>query len=305
MKIFGLLALAALASSSFASYELMLVVDQSKDSISRFDAVTGASLGTFGSNYLIDPQSVALIHGSSDCLVFDNGNGRAHRFNYSTGEYVSSINLPVVPAISTMIEPFSDGTFLVWGFSTSTAYRMTVTGGLLNTYAVPAGGGIISAAGLNSSGEVYIAWTGTDKIHRYGIGGAVQGVSAATGALGWGAQMNVKSSYGFFTQSTATLFKFAPGNPATAIETMNLPAGSSAFGVAFGHGDAVYACGIDGTGSAIWAIDGVSKTITQKFTPAGVTTPVHMAIVVAPEPGAIFVVGTGLVLIARRRQRRS
>lgn len=88
MKILGIAVLCALASSSFASYELMLVVDQTRDDIQRYDALTGAYLGSFGSLQLSNPQSVKLVPGKSECLVTDRDFNRISRFNYSTGELI-------------------------------------------------------------------------------------------------------------------------------------------------------------------------------------------------------------------------
>lgn len=303
MKLFAILAVVAVAPMSFASYELMLVVDQAKDSISRYDAVTGASLGTFGALQLEDPQSIALVKGTSECLVFDTATDRVNRFNYSTGQYLSSFTLPIAPAPSQIIEPLPDGTFLSWGYSTTQLYRMSATGGLLNTYTAPASGGTVSAAGVGPSGEVYAAWTGTDKIHRYGINGTAQGVSAVSGPFASGAQMNTNSAYGYFTQSSNTLYKFVPGNPATGIETMTLAVGTNLYGVAMGHGDLVYACGNDASGVGIWVLNGGTKTQVGKFTPAGVTNPVHMAIVVAPEPTTMLALGAGIAALLRRKRR--
>lgn len=303
MKLFAIVAVFAVAPLSMASYELMLVVDQSKDSISRFDALTGASLGTFGALQLEDPQSIALIKGTSECLVFDNATDRVNRFNYSTGEYLSSFALPIAPAPSQIIEPLPDGTFLSWGYLTSQLYRITATGGLLNSYSAPAGGSFVSAAGVGPSGEIYAAWVGTNKIHRYGINGATQGVSAVGGPFADGTQMNTNSAFGYFTQSSNTIYKFLPGNPATGIEAVTFAAGTSLFGVAMGHGDLTYACGKDAAGAGVWVLNGATKTQVGKFTPAGITTPVHMAIVVAPEPTTMLALCAGIAALLRRKRR--
>lgn len=302
MKIYAICAFVATSPVALASYELMLVVDQSKDSISRFDALTGASLGTFGELQLSDPQSIALIKGTSECLVFDNTTDRVNRFNYSTGEYLSSFVLPIAPAPSQILEPLPDGTFLSWGYLTSQLYRISATGGLLNSYAAPAGGSFVSAAGVGPSGEVYAAWVGTNKIHRYGINGATQGVSAASGPFADGTQMSTNSAFGYFTQSTNTLYKFLPGNPATGIEAVTFAASTILYGVAMGHGDLTYACGKDASGAGIWVLNGATKNQVGKFTPSGVTTPIHMAIVVAPEPTTMLALGVGIAALLRRKR---
>lgn len=303
MKILGLIVWAAVAPIACASYELMLVVDQDSDYISRIDPVTGASLGTFGGLQLTDPQSVAVIPGTSECVVFDNFTRRMNRFNYSTGQYISGFDIPTMSAASVIVEPFTDGTFLLWGYLTSQAIRISSTGALLNTYAVPAGAGSLSSAGVGPGNSVFAAWSSINKIQRYSQTGAVQGLSAAGPTLGPGAQMNVNAQYGYATQSNNLLVKFNPGNPATSIETASVGSGNSAFATAFGHGSLVYAAGISGTGTGtVWVLDGVKKQVVGAFNPSGVKTPVNMAMVLAPEPGTLIALGLGVLALKRRKK---
>lgn len=307
MKLFSILAVALLGAQTFASYELMLVVDQETNYISRYDPVTGTFLGTFGGLQLINPQSVALIPGTSDCLVTDFSTQRIHRFNYSTGQFISAFDNPFITATTAVLSPFSDGTFLLWSYNANIVHRINATGTLLNSFSVPVGASTICGAGVGSSNEVFIAWNGINKIQRYAANGTVQGQSAAfASSFGTGAQMVVSGSYGYFTTSGNTVVKFATGNPAIALESVALTAGDASYRAARGHGDLTYFSGKNsGVTPSIWVYDGVKKVRLGRFTPIGVTTPVSMAIVVAPEPGTLLALAGGLAWIGRRRKART
>jgi len=303
-KIFAL-CLGALCTPVFASYELLLVVDQLSDSIRRYDPVTGASLGSFGGLQLTNPQSIAIIPGTSECVVTDPVSDTLNRFNYSTGQPISSVGISNSLGVSPVVHAFTDGTFLLWSFSGSVAQRISAGGTLLNTFSVPAGATSMSAAGVGPSNEVYIAWNGTNRIQRYASNGALQGQSAVfAGSFGAGAQMSVAGNYGYLTSSSNRVTKFTIGNPATALENVPFPAGEFTYGTARGHGDLTYFSGVDNADNAqIWIYDGATKHRHGQFSLGAGVIPVSMATVVAPEPTTMLVLSGGLAILLRRRKR--
>ncbi len=284
----------------------MLMVDQTLDVVTRYDPVTGTKLGTFGGLQLVNPQSVSLIPGTGDCFVYDSAIKACLRFNYSTGQYISSITVPTAPSNALIASPFSDGSVLLWGYLSSFAIRMSASGALLNTYTLPSGTSSISGAAVGPSNEVYIACRGIDRIQRYQMNGTAQSLSAtSTLVYSNGAQMAVGSSLGYWTNSSSDISRFIPGNPALPVDTISIP-NVTLYGAALGHGDLAYFCGADTTGTGlIIAYDGKRKLELGRIVTGAGTIPIGMAVVTAPEPASCAFLALGMGALALRRRRRA
>ncbi|MCE9557449.1 MAG: hypothetical protein K8R88_00715, partial [Armatimonadetes bacterium] len=97
-------ALVGVAQLSLASYELALVADFWGKKIDRYDPVSGAYLGSFGGNFLVNPSDVSVDQTNGLAYVADQGDSRMSVFNYSTGELV--LQEAMLAGIPPIVLPF-------------------------------------------------------------------------------------------------------------------------------------------------------------------------------------------------------
>lgn len=88
LKIVGVILAALVAVSASASFEMALILDRTTKRVYRYDPVSGAFLGSFGS--FIAPTSLSINRARNEVIVWDrdngvNGDGIAYHYNYNSG----------------------------------------------------------------------------------------------------------------------------------------------------------------------------------------------------------------------------
>lgn len=294
--------LAVCASPATASFELLLVSDSGSDTIRRFDPVSGASFGSFGGGFLVDPVGVAVNTALGEAVVADAGGRRITHWNYNTGEYLRT---SVVTSGATYLNQNPDGTVNLayadrvvrygWGFGSPIATYM-------GDPSFPVQQGMLQADGL-----FYVSSRSASSV-RYRWHNATSG--AFIGNAGWLADRTVAfgaRSFNAYTSGGFTWFEVDTHNVGPASVNATPFSGYDAVaGVATGHGSAAYAA-IRSTGGT-WEIrryDTVANVVMPGFAVGQLTTPTGMAIVVAPEPASLVALGVGALALMRRRRVRS
>ncbi len=307
-KVIILLACLAVASASQASFELMLVAEFGGP-ISRFDALTGTSFGSFGAGQLIQPYGIAVNPSRQECYVADAGQRRIVVFNYNTGEYLREIEKPTGINYGQVALAQNGDLLLSEYLSGSTAKRISaINGAVLATYNPPTGAGSSHGILEGPGGEVYVGWNGIEKVARYtNSGGNATSLSAASATTMIDAHQAARSG----NQALMAL-----GNQAKVLRyTLN---GSSAtidgefnyssevtrvLGVAMGHGELAYVSGnAPGGARTILQINRVTGAVRGKFTSTTAGEYTAMAVVTAPEPAGVTALVLGLAVLVRRRR---
>lgn len=110
----------SLTSTCLASFELALIYDWNTHSIFRYDPVSGQALGSFGAGemgaYGLPALCVDAARPGQVAVL--NHDGAVRRFNYSTGEYTSGVNLNTSFFGNTQMQlnALSNGNLLISGY---------------------------------------------------------------------------------------------------------------------------------------------------------------------------------------------
>lgn len=320
---------AAMATAASASFELALFYDHGTHSIVRYDPVTNQALGSFGTNRLGNYTAPALSidpsrPGQVAVLNYDGG---LRRFNYSTGEYLSGVNLGVMLFANTQLQlqMLPNGNALVTAYFGGGAGAQTriyngTTGALITTLS-PISGYEALQAGLASDGYYYALnryGTGTSRafyLFRYNSAGSYLGYTdMGSGAWDTYFSMRVQGNL---------LYTIGRTDPYPARGVIS--GGSVTFGgtgngswsggggfdnVAFGHYGTVHftQSAYAGSGSDYvnrwYTIDPVTGNYSPTWVMPYNRQLGSMALVVTPEPGTLIALGAGLAAIAARRRRK-
>lgn len=303
---------ASMACTASASYELAMYGAGSLGVVQRYDPVTGANLGSFGSGFLVNPKGVALDGSTGDILVADYANGRIVKFNYSTGEYKSSFYVGD-DILAYRVSRLSDGTILV-GDEAGNLARYSTTGSRIEKYTLPGNTGSLMSEVQTSSGFVWVM-TSTEQLFRITPGNATATltsftVPAANFPVGLSAKGNA-IAYGNFGDDLyeAVLNTTAAGGvslgPSESLGSVYADS-MTVRATAFGHGAILYSIVQDLTTAKnyIYRWD-TTSTFHSRFLVAGDGySGTQMAVVVAPEPQTIAAILMGCAMLLRRRRSR-
>lgn len=309
-RLIALVCLGVIAASANASYELALVLDRTTKKVHRFDAESGAYLGAFGS-FSASVTSIKVNPAKGECLVFDSGYGAVFTYDYSSGELksVSSgwiSSLPCVsvnttnqhwyfPVNTTIYEYTALGTSSIGGHPVSGAASLGDMEWIDSTKAFlgQTGSGTCYVYDFNSNS---IVGTTTHSVAMLGVtvlpytypdgGSALVGISA-NGTV-------------YLDKYSGALFQigsFASGI-AAAKDVAALHAGIIAVGKSSGGAAVIQTFGI-----ATTPYQGMFPLITMSG--GGITDPVSVATVIAPEPQEWMVLGLGLGALVIRRRRKA
>lgn len=308
-KILLLLALGA-SSSALASYELMFATDNVGKKINRYDAISGASLGSFGFGLASKYGRGSADPSTGIYYVTDIDNYRVLKFNYSTGEFIGSFVTGVYGYQCVLL---TDGSIVVGGESTSDYKRFTSSGVLLGSYQASQG---LTGIAQGANGFLYGVNT-AGKVMRYNFSGGAPTILTTlpnfTFALGIKAMGNTFAVTDYDDTVTTTAFTVnndgSFGSVLGSIEmgtgNANLLAGREC---AFGHGGLIYTLVSDSTVPKQYAYTWNPNTnfIARKLD-LGITGDFYgslgLSTIVAPEPGTWFALGVGSVMLMRRRRR--
>lgn len=297
------------ASSSFASYEVLLVSDAATKSVHRFDPISGAYLGNFGGGYLTGAMDVAVNQTLGLAYVRENSS-TVRAFDYSTGLPVAKYTIG-----GSDIDVASDGSLLTWTSNTQISH-FSGAGAFIENWSAPAGS---TFAGVAMANPGYVAtWRftgGTQEVVVYKFGTPT--AYSVTSSSGYGTTVRSVSgnANGFFSVSNDS----SPGKIANfTVMQSGVYTGSFGFstlgtslftitGAAIGHGSYAYACGIsltDITKGAITRYDynAYAGSGLSTFGSGYLVSPTGMASVVAPEPATFVVLGLGVLALRRRRR---
>jgi hypothetical protein len=309
MKKSALLLACMAASHAFGSYELMFATDNVADKINRYDAISGAYLGSFG-------QGLATIYGRGAAdpskgiyYVSDLDTNRVLKFNYSTGEFLGSFGTGTYTYQCTLL---TDGSVLIGGEGTDDFRRFTSTGTLLGTYQAPDGLTGICQAG---NGFIY-GVSSAGKILRYNFsGGAPTLITTLPNfsfALGIKALGNTLAVTDFNDDVTTTAFTVkTDGSFGSILGSANLGAGNgdvlTGRECAFGHGGLIYTLVTDYSTTKQYAYswDPNTNFVARKLD-LGINADAYgclgLSTIVAPEPSTWVALGLGTLILVRRRK---
>lgn len=321
MKRFCFLVALSLGSTfARASFELALVLDGGTKKVHRYDAVSGAYLGSFGA--FSDPQTITINKARNEAIVWDrsfNGSGSvgaAFHYNYNTGE-LNYIAGNITQAVN-WVSARSDGT----------GYFMMnpANGGYFDYNSTFTSGGFVALAGVAtpSRGEVFnstrlvfqsntnkltmadtvaktLVTTATSGFAAIGdvaispivaYGGTIGAVATGSGAIQSVLLTDTSIGYGATVSSVNSGFAQISGISAThnGIVAVGINAGGAAMMKNFAFARAAT------FGSSTFGG-------TTAFSIAQASQPIDVATVVAPEPTSIFGAGLGLALLIVRRKR--
>lgn len=298
-------ALVGVAQLSLASYELALVADFWGKKIDRYDPVSGAYLGSFGGNFLVNPSDVSVDQTNGLAYVADQGDSRMSVFNYSTGELVRTY----VTAGSYFVTNLSNGDHLVGSYGPNDTRRYNAAGTLLQT--IVTNGIYVEGHAQTADGSVwYLNGGGTKSLHRGTVGSAtISGslwnlVGTASLPAFLSSQGSQLAAMDYNSGTSHRLFSWQTSGASVTSESSILFATSTAeqgAGTSIGHGGAVYGMTTTGVISTMhrWL---PGSSFTSRFTLSQTQYAQGMALVVAPEPGGFLALGLGAAVLLRRRK---
>lgn len=304
-RAISLVAFLAASAASPASFELLLVPDYANDCIHRFDGGTGTYLGKFATLELFLPTALAVDQALGRVYVSDVAQARIYAFNYNTGSYLYDFAVPSSAGpYSMFVAP--DGS-LVMANDYGAAYRVSATTGtVLATYS--RSNSVAASVMLGANNELYIAWDGaTDVIQRFTLTGALLGTSTVTTNqyqyVGGG---GIKGSAGFLPDwGSNSIFRFVADSTLVHQTTWTMGTMTAVNGVAFGHGNHMFAVGANASGGIIQLLNSATGFVQRSFGVIANADYGAPAIVLAPEPGtwAAGLVGIGVMVFRRFRSR--
>lgn len=303
--LFGV-AFGALGLSAMASFDMAMVTDSGTNSVHRIDPINNVYLGSFGGGILTDPRGIVVNQNLGTAYVLDSFH-RISVWNYNTGAFISSFNCGVIGA--KFLTGNSDGTLNVTG--NTYAQRFTTSGSGLTTYARNGSYGTQQGIRLND-GRFYMSTRTGDNANLeyfdYSTG-------AYLGSAGWTADRlmpipNIDGANTFnayvFAESVFLEHDYMQDGPNYLAGVFTSLVDTVA-GVAPGHGGMAFIVGRDKvapTRGGIVRCDMNSLTVGPTLVGTGqIVTPTGLATVVAPEPGTMLALGSGLALLLRRRKR--
>lgn len=313
LLVFGLFV--AAGSQVLASFEMALVLDRGTKKVHRFDAASGAYLGSFGS-FSAGVASLAINQTKGEAMIWDpsassGAGGTCFYYNYNTGQLIgASTNWNSAIAVMGYSPDFASQRLSLGSQVFRTSF---VRGAIADTsYFVGGNAGRFTTSGVTG---LTVIRSGNIVEHYNDLTGAVAGTNATTaftandisfsgittpqGTVGALALANGQLQHYYLTGS-GILMSGSPtsGQFATATGVSNLHGGFIAVGKAASGAALVQSYAFASGG-------GVSSSRLVPligFTGGGMTDPVDVATVVAPEPLSITAIGLGMGLLVRRRR---
>jgi len=291
------------ATQAMASFELVMVLDRGAGKIHRFDGVTGAYFGSFGT-FSGSVKSMSLDQATGRVMVFDPLVATVSQWDYSTGMRTRSFSSA------------TGATFYGYGYGGTILAGTATTVDILDGNSLQGVGGYAVAGGNPNS---VVRWNG----QYVTFGGGVQRNDANGNYLGGGSG---------FGAANAGVVANAPQGPAAIWAAPNATNGLLSFmssnlgtglGITFNSmltgniylgsaHDGFYAVGKNPANTAVGRVAaygfGLQSARIVPFHSFGenvIKDPVAIATVVAPEPGTMLLLGGGLAALAARRRDRA
>lgn len=307
MKKLAISVLAAFAAGAQASYELVLVLDNSTASIHRFDGTTGAYFGEYAKGDLMPGGSYGLAVDPTRGVsyVSDSNRGMLLVHEYSTGVLLREVSLLSTVGHVANMAVAQNGDLLVAG--SSRAARLNPSLVVQNYY----GAGGSTNVAQAPDGTVYTTdRSGSPLLRRFTFTGAAGGTAALpaiTSYFNW--QSTFVGNVGYMTSTTSdSIIPFSPVNPPFAGSAVALPSVTQCFALGAGHGSTLYAAGLNPADATKGRLNVYSMAtgaaFYKKTTGEGILKkPYAVATVVAPEPGTLAALSLGAWAVLRRRRK--
>lgn len=250
MRLLSLAVLVAAGVAAHASYDLAMVLDGTTKSVFRYDPVTGASFGSFGAGWTVNPIDLAIDQSVGEAYLLDDrsASDRVIRLDYSTGAFIGYIELGSTTA--TRLAVGANGEILVAGINGDDIFRYSKSGSVVRTYSLAYANPTTHVAEVN--GWV-VGFNGSDLFSRNAATGAVGSALTASwlpqtsGLAGFAGRV----WWSFSVGNGISNRQIGPGGVTTNFDGAISGLAGSAVGVAGGHGGALFGLFDDGATASI------------------------------------------------------
>lgn len=284
---------------------MILISDFAKNCIHRYDGDSGAYLGSFGQNFLLNPRGLALDQANQRVIV-ESGIG-VSTFNYNTGQHLSTN-----PTFANARDIAILGTNYYRGFSTTTTtamgriltYQTATFQTLYNAGTVGTWSGVTASSGTSKPYSVDID---TGRVARWNLG-VTTGPEALTSNTNIRSGLGSNASYVIGVGFDGTMV--AVNASTMGVTTGPAPLGTawtSGIDAAFGHGTSAWGLGMTAGGAIVQSYAQNPNTLAfqglNRFSASQVTSPSSMVVVVAPEPMTMSALALGMFGLLKRRKK--
>lgn len=304
MKFVALSLAVSFAAIGHASFEMMLIADNTNGVIHRYDPVNRVYLGSFGQGSLFPVSSMALDQ--TNGRVFVKQGNFLTAFNYATGEALFS-SVGSIGAIAYR-ENFGDLiTATSLGLTRATVTLTGIGGSNLYTGSVPT----LAQVTTNGS-DVFVANPSNGTFTRFtGSSTATTTVNTGTNAGMTGdtiaGMMTSQSGALTFALSSTDRRYFVTSSAAISNVPGEVSTLTTTTAITRGHGEYGYFLGTTATGFGYQKFyeNGVNvQNFAQVALPSQIGSINSAVTVVAPEPGSMIALGVGVAAVLRKRKAR-
>ena len=297
------------AGASFASFEMLAVLDRTDRVIHRYDSETGVYLGNFGGGYIQTPIGMVLDQASNSVYVLqDKTSGDSldyvTRLDYNTGAFLGVVSLQ--NANCRGFGMTNDGRFIS-NTSQAEVNRFS-TAGSTNGFVSNFSFGVTTGndgMDVDDSGRLW-------AMNRNGVIYGWEDPFSVTGAtptysLGAPTPSNFRGQLttrgDLLLAVNRTSFTFATLAPTGGLlAPSNLGFSLTYSGAAIGHNGMMYVSGYSGTSlGSVQRWDRFGN-FNGSFGSDQLNDPMAMGVVIAPEPGTMLALGVGAAALLRRRR---
>jgi hypothetical protein len=304
MKYVALSLAVSFAAIGHASFEMMLIADNTNGVIHRYDPVNRVYLGSFGQGSLLPVTSMALDQTRGRVYVKQTNFLTA--FDYATGEALFS-SVGSVGAIAYR-EGFGD--LITATASGLTRATVTLTGiGTSNLYTAS----VPTFAQVTTNGsDVFVANPAAGNIIKFSgsltatttVGSPVS--SGLNGDTIAGMMTSQSGAFHFALSATDRRY-YATSSLANSVLLGSTSTLTTTTAITRGHGEYGYYLGATATGFGIQKFfeNGINfQNFTQVALPSQIGAINSAVTVVAPEPGSMIALGIGVAALLRKRKNK-
>jgi len=309
-----------LVSSSYASFEMMLMYDHTNRQFVRYDPINNAYLGSFGQGSIGpygNPIAISLDPTRPGTIAFAEASGTIRHLNYSTGEEVGTIKVAGVGVGDySHLKVLSNGNYLFSAGGGGSILVDKTSGATLQTISAGSSG-ILDADQMGDGSfitleRLYTSGTYSYTISKRNSAGTSVG-SLALGSLisapGYYTHLTLTGTTAYLMGSDGTYQNFLPLTiNATSFTTnsytgFGFSAGTGYTNLSLGHYPSSYFVQNAATGDRLWKYDIAAATYSPVRTMSFTQDFRQIATVVAPEPASFAALGIGVLALLRRRRR--
>jgi hypothetical protein len=303
MKYVALSLAVSFAAIGHASFEMMLIADNTNGVIHRYDPVNRVYLGSFGQGSLLPVTSMALDQ--TNGRVFVKQDTFLTAFNYATGEalFSTSTNAGAIA----YRENFGD-------LITSTSLGLLRLGVSMSGFGITSvySGAPASTQITSDGSSVFIANPANGTFVKYsGSSTATTTVTTSSNAGLTGdtiaGMMTSQSGAFHFALSATDRRYYVTTSLANSVVSGSASTLTTTTAITRGHGEYGYYLGATATGFGIQKFyeNGDNfQNFTQVALPSQIGSINSAVTVVAPEPGSMIALGIGVAALLRKRKNK-